>query len=120
MKLPDNNKLENETFEWFKQKGSEGIPVSLEILSVQACEINNKLGVDTTFKASSGWLRNFKARPGIRQISIQGEQRRADTSLVSQFVEDLHHEILCRQLSNLRYTIVMKRGLIEKHFPTNL
>ncbi|KAJ4441209.1 hypothetical protein ANN_11060 [Periplaneta americana] len=60
-----------------------------------------------------------KALHGIRQVSIQGEQQSADTSPVSQSVEDLHHEILCRQLALRKAQIYNcdKTGLNWKAFP---
>lgn len=37
------------------------------------------------FKASEGWLHNFKKRHSIRQLSIQGERMSADHSALSSF-----------------------------------
>ena len=39
----------------------------------KALQINTELGSDASFTASSGWLHNYKARHGIRQLSVQGE-----------------------------------------------
>jgi hypothetical protein len=34
---------------------------------------NNVLGGTSDFKATNGWLRNFKARHGIEELEIHGE-----------------------------------------------
>ena len=70
MKQPANRELENRIYDWFKQKRSQGIPISGLMVQEKALQINTELGSDTSFTASSGWLRNFKARHGIRQLSV--------------------------------------------------
>lgn len=43
------------------------------VLREKALEINQKLGGPTDFKASTGWLKNFKSCCGIRKLEVQGE-----------------------------------------------
>ncbi len=49
---------------WFSQKRSQGVPISGPL--VMAKQLNEKM-------VSSGWLKIFEARHGIRQLAIQGE-----------------------------------------------
>ena len=44
---------------------------------------------DREFKASTGWLENFKARHGIRNFSIQGEKLSAAEETVEPFLQKL-------------------------------
>lgn len=76
MKTAANEALETALHLWFVQKRSEGIPLSGPMIE-KALFFNTKLNGDSSFKASSGWLDNFKNRHGIRQLNIEGEQMSA-------------------------------------------
>ena len=73
MKQQTKLELENRIYDWFNQKRSQGIPISGLIFQEKALQINTELGSDTHFTASSGWQRNYEARHGIRQLSVEGE-----------------------------------------------
>lgn len=77
MKKPANEALDNALYLWFIQKRSEGIPLSGPIVAEKALQFNTKLNGDVTFKASNGWLDNFKHRHGIRELNIEGEKMSA-------------------------------------------
>ncbi len=51
----------------------------------KALLMNKKLGGPKDFKASHGWLHNFKSRHGIRELDVQGEHLSCDTSLQKTF-----------------------------------
>ncbi|XP_075226823.1 uncharacterized protein LOC142327552 [Lycorma delicatula] len=74
MKNPNDTKLENAVYLWYMQKKSVGEPVTGPLLCEKALEINEKLGGSPDFKASSGWLHNFKLRHGIKghESSVDG------------------------------------------------
>lgn len=57
--------------------------------------------VRVQYKASSGWLRKFKRRHGIRELHIQGESLSADSSAADKFKES--------------FTILTKLAYIGKH-----
>ena len=48
MKQPANQELENRIYDWFKQKRSQGIPISGLIVQEKALQINTELGSDTS------------------------------------------------------------------------
>ncbi|GFW40559.1 jerky-like protein [Trichonephila clavipes] len=48
------------------------------MLCEKALELNEKLGGSADFKASTGWLKNFKSCHGIRERQIEGESLSGD------------------------------------------
>ncbi|GFU11021.1 hypothetical protein TNCV_344301 [Trichonephila clavipes] len=52
---------------------SKGDPISGSLLREKAFKLNEKLGGSADFKASTGWLKNFKSLLGIRELQIEGE-----------------------------------------------
>lgn len=77
MKKPANEALDEALYLWFIQKRSEGIPLSGPIVSVKALQFNAALNGEPNFKASDGWVTNFKNRHGIRELNIVGEKMSA-------------------------------------------
>lgn len=77
MKKAENDALDKALYLWFVQKRSEGIPLSGPIIAEKALFFNEKLDGSSGFKASSGWLDNFKNRHGIRELNIVGEKMSA-------------------------------------------
>lgn len=74
MRKSSHEALDVALYLWFVQKRSEGIPISGPILCEKALQFNKNLNGDVNFKASSGWLQNFKSRHGIRELNIEGEK----------------------------------------------
>ncbi|CAL1544491.1 unnamed protein product [Lymnaea stagnalis] len=89
MKKPQNDLLEDAVFTWFLQKRSSGKPISGPSLCEKALEFNQKLDGDPSFKASSGWLGNFKSRHGIREMEMQGEKVSANPAAVDTFTDNV-------------------------------
>ena len=83
MELASDTKLDDALYLWFAQKRSQGVPISGPILMAKALEKVNP--GDDKFKASSGWLKNFQSRHGIRQLAIQGETMSANKESVGDF-----------------------------------
>ncbi|XP_051171030.1 jerky protein homolog-like [Leptopilina boulardi] len=81
--------LEDVLYEWFKQKRVAGQMITSPILQEKALLINKEMDADPEFKASKGWLTNFKNRYNIRSITMQGEQLSADFESSVEFVDDL-------------------------------
>lgn len=77
MKGAANEALDTALYLWFIQKRSEGVPLSGPIVAEKALFFNTKLNGDPSFKASCGWLDNFKNRHGIRELNIEGEKMSA-------------------------------------------
>ena len=59
------------------------------MLCKKALLFNEGLNGDASFKASSGWLRNFKLRHGIREIEIQGEKLSVSSVNAEKFISEL-------------------------------
>lgn len=89
-----NVAVDDALYTWFSQKRSQGQPISGPMLCAKVQYFNERLGGSTNFKASSGWLRNFKARHGIRQLSIHGEAMSADTQGAEDFIQKFKTEVM--------------------------
>lgn len=87
MKSATNDKLDKALFLWFLQKKTLGEPISGPTLRKQALIFNSKMGDTSDFKASSGWLRNFKSRHGIRELNIEGEILTCNSTSAKKFKE---------------------------------
>ena len=48
-------------------------------------DLHMEMNINSNFKFSDGWLRNFKRRHGIRQLSIVGERKSADIQAAENF-----------------------------------
>lgn len=81
--------LEAQLFSWFLGKRARKDIVSNQLLQVKAKEIFRSLPGQKLdkFSASSGWLRNFKKRHGIRILSVAGEKLSCDESQIPFFIE---------------------------------
>lgn len=111
--------LDTALYIWFVQKRSEGIPLSGPIVCEKALLFNAKMNGDPNFKASAGWLHNFKSRHGIRELNIEGEKLSAASaetveSFKKKFQEMVAKMGLCpEQIYNADET-----GLNYKALPT--
>ncbi|XP_054281171.1 jerky protein homolog-like [Macrosteles quadrilineatus] len=85
MKMAENQDLDTAVYTWFMQVRGQGQPISGPLLCEKALEMNAKLGGNADFKASTGWLKRFKSRHGIRELDIQGEKLSADTEAGEKF-----------------------------------
>ncbi|KAJ8871377.1 hypothetical protein PR048_027694 [Dryococelus australis] len=53
---------------WITQRRSLREPISGPMICEKALQFNEQLNGPKDFKASSGWLKNFKSRHGIRDV----------------------------------------------------
>ena len=113
-----NAKLENILFNWIKQKRSLGVSLSGPLIKKKAQFFHQQLGGTATFKASQGWLGRFKARFGIRQLSVQGERLSADTEAVVECQEAIQKVIAEGQYSKDNVYNADETGLYSKSLPT--
>ncbi|UYV74046.1 hypothetical protein LAZ67_11001968 [Cordylochernes scorpioides] len=79
MKMAEKKDLDAAVYTWFMQLRSQGQPISGPLISEKALEMNEKIGGNPDFKASTSWLMCFKSRHGIRQLDIQCEKLSANT-----------------------------------------
>lgn len=82
--------LEDAVYLWFTRRRRLGKPVSGPLICSKALYFNNTLGGPTNFKASSGWLKNFKLRHGIRKCNVQGEEFSSDS-----YIAGFQKHIVC-------------------------
>lgn len=87
MKMASNKELEDVIFKWFLQQRGMGNPITGPILCEKAKLLAEKLNCSSSFKASNGWLRNFKFRHGIRELDLSGEKLSADPKAAENFIE---------------------------------
>ncbi|XP_069701118.1 uncharacterized protein [Periplaneta americana] len=84
MRDANDSILEQAVYTWFVQRRAKRDPISGPLLCEKALELNKKLGGSSDFKASTGWLKNFKSRHGIRELQIEGECLSSDATFVNQ------------------------------------
>ena len=119
MKLASDTKLDDALYLWFAQKRSQGVPISGPILMAKALELNEKVNPgDDKFKASSGWLKNFQSRHGIRQLAIQGETMSANKESVGDFKSSLSQLIESEGLVLSQVYNCDETGLYWKALPS--
>ena len=118
MKMASDSVLDDALYLWFAQKRSQGIPISGPILMAKALDLNEKINQDQQFKASSGWLKNFQARHGIRQLSIQGEAMSANNESVPDFKLTLSKIIEDKGLTLNQVYNCDETGLFWKALPS--
>ena len=82
--------LEKAVFTWFNQARSEGTPISGPVIQAQAKKLNEGLrGEGSDFGSRTGWLKRFKGRHGISQVTIRGEQRSADLGALRTYTDSV-------------------------------
>ena len=60
--LAENTILKDAIYLWFIQQCAIGVPISGLILCEKALQLNERMNGDANFRASNGWLRNFKKK----------------------------------------------------------
>lgn len=85
MRTANDSTLDDAVFLWFIQRRSVGEPISGPLLYEKALDLNKKMGGPSEFKASTGWLKTFKSRHGIRELHIEGEILSGDFSAAESF-----------------------------------
>ncbi|XP_041045228.1 tigger transposable element-derived protein 2-like [Carcharodon carcharias] len=78
---------DNVLYEWFRQRRSEGLPVSGAMLMEKAKQFHTELRISSACEYSQGWLQKFKHRHGIR-LKATGEQTVANRKAVECYITD--------------------------------
>lgn len=117
MKPAANLDLDNALYQWFVQSRTSGIPLSGPLVSAKAIELNQKLGGDSNFKASIGWLDKFKKRHGIRQLTVVGEKLSCDDGDIADYRKKLMDEIESQGFTPDQVFNADETGLFWKAFP---
>jgi hypothetical protein len=84
----ENSDLDKCLFDFFVQKRNSGMPLSGPVLQTRALKFPEALGSSgsETFKCSQGWLRRWKQRHRVKQVTISGESRSADIAAAEEFL----------------------------------
>ena len=118
MCIRDSNKaLEDAMYVWFSQRRSLGEPISGPLICEKALQFNEQLNGPKYFKASSGWLKNFKSRHGIRELDIEGEKFSSDLAAGRVFKEKFIKEALEKCYSRDDVYNADETGIIWKALP---
>lgn len=80
--------LEEALYKWIVQCRSTDINLSGPIITAKAKTFAETMKI-VDFKASNGWLRNFKNRHGISFKKICGESKSVDTGICDDWKENL-------------------------------
>lgn len=118
MKGSSYDQLDNTMIKWFQQKRAEGVPISGPMCMHQANFFFKKLRLEGTFNASTGWLRRFKDRHGIRELQIQGEQLSSDITAATVFTNDLEKLVSENGLVREQIYNADETGLYWRTMPT--
>ncbi|XP_060847983.1 tigger transposable element-derived protein 4-like [Rhopalosiphum padi] len=88
MKLGEYSDIESCLLKWFQQCLDKKIPINGPILREKAEEFGHKLGHEH-FKASSGWLTNWKIRNSVVFKQVCGESGAVDVQKCSVWINNL-------------------------------
>ncbi|GLV36491.1 cag [Carabus blaptoides fortunei] len=97
MKKPANVHLETALLTWIAEKRQTGAPVTGSVLCEKALQLNKQLNGDPNFKASSGWLSNFKLRHKFKEGDRETTFRIADDTVGFHFLNDIQHVDLVKE-----------------------
>ncbi|KAE9546906.1 hypothetical protein FO519_009882 [Halicephalobus sp. NKZ332] len=87
--------LEKAILMWFRQVRSQNVAVSGSLLKEKAIKLAKELGIEG-FKASSGWLDNFKERHSIKFRTKQGEGASVDLEVVENWRQEVLRDKLMK------------------------
>lgn len=111
-----NEQHDTAMWQWFNKARNNNIPISGPLIITKAKEYAFQLNMHD-FKASSGWLRRFKDRHTIRQLSINGERASVNQETVTDWIPQLQNLIASYNpvdIFNLDETGLQFRALPEK------
>ncbi|XP_067140340.1 jerky protein homolog-like [Centruroides vittatus] len=118
MRMAENQDLDIAVYMWFMQVRSQGQPISGPLICKKALEMNKKLGGNADFKATTGWLKCFKSRHGIRELDIHGEKLSADTESAECLKESFKNMIDKEDYQKTNVYNADETGLYWKKMPT--
>lgn len=104
-------------YEWFRQRRSEGIPITGPLLREKAQELHVQLGITEQCHYSKGWLSRFKKRHGIRYLKACGEKLSGDVDAAENFVDTFSDYIKEQGLSPEQVYNADETGLFWRCLP---
>ncbi|XP_048385233.2 LOW QUALITY PROTEIN: jerky protein homolog [Stegostoma tigrinum] len=105
---------DNVLYKWFRQRRSEGLPISGAMLMEKAKQFLTDMKINSVCEYSQGWLQKFKHRHGIH-LKATGEQTSADKRAVECYILTLQlmkdEDLSPEQIYNVDETDVFWRCL---------
>lgn len=117
MKCAYNKELDQAVYEWYINMRSHGHHLNGPAICDKALEINTVLGGSTDFKASGGWLKNFKARHGLDFNIPINENSFIERSNISESIEMIlptTSELTPSPLNHQKLPLLKKSPLIKR------
>ncbi|XP_023214935.1 jerky protein homolog-like [Centruroides sculpturatus] len=94
LKSGDYPEVEEALYAWFLQQRNKHAPISGEIIRKKAKYFYKQITNKDDFRASEGWLTNFKKRHGIHFLSVTGDKLSScDYAAVPPFVKKFQDKI---------------------------
>ncbi|GBM80855.1 hypothetical protein AVEN_205056-1 [Araneus ventricosus] len=84
----ETSEIDEVLMKWFRSARAKDIPVSGVLLQEKAREVGESLGLET-FKASNGWLENFRTCHNISFKQICGEEKSVNPNEVTDWIRKL-------------------------------
>lgn len=109
--------VEKVLLEWFRQRRSEGVPISGPMLIEMAKVYHDELKIEVPCEYSQGWLHRFKIRHGIKKLAISGEKLSADEDAAEKFVEEFQELVTKEKLTPDQIYNADESGLFWRCLP---
>lgn len=118
LKMSEHPHVEKALYSWFKQQRNRHAPISGDVLKEKAKFFYREIIKKDDFRASDGWLENFKKRHGIRFIQMSGEKLSADETEIANFIKSLSTKISELGLTPEQVYNADETGLNWRQLPT--
>ncbi|KFD62016.1 hypothetical protein M514_11293 [Trichuris suis] len=99
LKGGNSTDLDKVLITWLKVRVREGVQISGNMVKEQARIFHKELGLPYQCDYSTGWLRRFMERHGLRLRAVCGEKRPADNEAAAAFVDEFTKLVSDEQLS---------------------
>lgn len=110
--------LDDVLYKWFKQRRSEGVPITGPLICEKAKELHKELNMEVPYSFSSRCLTRFKHRHGIMYLKTCGEKLSAE-EFIDYFTNLVKEELSSEQIYNMDETGLFWRSLPQKTLATS-
>lgn len=118
IKKPIHEDLDEVLYRWFCDRRAEGVPISGLTIQEKGKQLAQDMNIKTEVTFSDGWLRCFKERHGIRDISVCGEKKSADHESAAEFSSTFHELVKKYNLTPDQIYNADETGLYWRSLPT--
>ncbi|XP_060819668.1 tigger transposable element-derived protein 2-like [Bombus pascuorum] len=119
LKMTHNTDLKRVLYQWYKRCKDNNVEITGLQLRKKALELNEKLNGNSAFKASHGWMSNFKARNHITVEETRGDfptpNKAAVDNFKTAFTTFLQNEgCTLENVYNAHYTPIVWKAVPEE------